>query len=248
MKQFLPKKLTFAQKTCMSLSGKLIHKTGMITPGARIGVAFSGGMDSFVLLQTLLYRQRTLPFPFELMVLHINSGFSPHIHAPLVDWVRERGIPSHFEVTDFGPRAHTEENRKNSPCFFCSLLRRKRLFDLCRRYRLSHLAFGHNADDLVANFFMNMMQNGRVNGLSPMQEFFQGKLLVVRPLLLVEKRYIRSASRRWDLPVVENPCPSADSSNRSEVWSWLDDYIGSNRRRRNNLFNALRRWQLDLTE
>ncbi|MFW6324972.1 MAG: tRNA 2-thiocytidine biosynthesis TtcA family protein [Desulfovibrionales bacterium] len=247
MTQFLPKKLTFAQKTCLGLAGKLIHQTAMITPGSRIGVAFSGGMDSFVLLQMLLYRQRTLPFSFEIMVLHINPGFDPKIHTPLVEWVKTRGIPAHFEVTEHGPRAHSEENRKNSPCFFCSWLRRKRLFDLCRRYRLTHLAFGHNADDLVANFFMNMMHNGRVSGLSPKQEFFKGNLFVVRPLLLVEKRHIRPASRRWELPVISNPCPSAASSTRTEMWSWLNDYIGSDRRRRNNLFNALRRWQLDWT-
>ena len=40
------------------------------------------------------------------------------------------------------------------------MLRRTRLFEVCQRYGLTHLAFGHNADDLVTTFFMNLVQNG----------------------------------------------------------------------------------------
>ena len=81
-------KLNYAQKVCLGQCGKLMQKTGMLWPGARIGIALSGGVDSWVMLQVLLLRQRIVPFFFEIMVLHLNPGFDPENHAPLLKWLK----------------------------------------------------------------------------------------------------------------------------------------------------------------
>lgn len=240
-------KLSYAQKKCVTTMGLLMQRTRMVGPGARVGVAVSGGVDSLTLLKTLLIRQAIVPFPFELMVLHVNPGFVPDNHLPLLRHVKELGVAAHVEFSDFGPRAHSEENKKNSICFYCSLLRRKRLFELCRRYNLTHLALGHTADDLVTTFFMNMLQNGRVEALSPCQSFFEGRLFVIRPALFLEKSLIKTAARQWDLPVFEADCPSKGSTRRDSVWAWLAQQWAGNRMIKNNVFNALRRHQLHLT-
>ncbi len=239
------KRLGYAQKTCVGLVGKLMMRTGMLFPGARVGVAVSGGMDSMVMLRVLRHRQRIVPFPFEIMALHLNPGFDPDNHAPLSPLIRHLGVAAHTEVTDHGPRGHSEENRKKSPCFYCAMLRRKRLFDLCGHYGLTHLAFGHNADDLATTFFMNIFQNGRVDGMSAKESFFQGRLTVIRPLLLVEKSAIRRAAAAWNLPVWHNPCPFSERSKRLEFAEIIEGIHAGNRKRRANLFNALKRWQLD---
>ena len=82
-----------------------MHQTGMLYPGARLGVAVSGGVDSWTLLEVLRRRQRIVPFRFDIMALHVNPGFDPANHAPLIDYLRHHGIPGHVEVTDHGPRA-----------------------------------------------------------------------------------------------------------------------------------------------
>ena len=238
------KKLTYTQKSCLSKAGKLMYETGMLQRGARIGVAVSGGMDSWVLLQVLLLQQKKLPFPVELFVLHINPGFDPHNHAPLVDWLFRNGVAGHIAVTDMGLRAHSPENRKNSPCFFCSRHRRKMLFQLVKKYRLSHLAMGHNSDDMVQNFFMNLTYNGRVEGMFPRESYFHGEFQLIRPLLLVEKRLIHKSVREWDLPVWDNPCPSNGSSNRDHVQNWLEGLWKDNKRIKKNIFSGLQRWQM----
>jgi tRNA(Ile)-lysidine synthase TilS/MesJ len=240
-------KLTYAQKNVLSSAGRLMHQTGMVGPGARVGVALSGGEDSFVLLQVLRMRRRIVPFHFDLMVLHVNPGFDPRNHAPLVDYCLEHGLALHAEVTDHGPMAHSAQNRKKSPCFLCSWNRRKHLFNLVERYNLTHLALGHNADDLAATFFLNLFQAGRVDGLAMDEPFFQGAVRVVRPLLWMEKSVIRRARKGWDLPVWQNPCPSAGRSRRSEVMEWMEEICKKDKRIRSNIFNALKRWQLDLT-
>ncbi len=237
------KKLSFAQKKCVSKAGKLMLDNSMLRPGARIGVAVSGGMDSWVLLQALSLHRRKLPFPIQLMVLHINPGFDPANHAPLINWAREAGVAVHAEVSDMGPRAHSPENRKSSPCFFCSWRRRKHLFTLVEHYGLTHLALGHTADDLVQTFFLNLFYQGRVEGLYAREPFFQGRFELIRPLLHVEKRLVRKAVRDWGLPVWANPCPSAQASKRSEVDEWLQTMWAGNSKMRKSVFSALKRWQ-----
>jgi len=242
------KNLTYAQKTCLKKTGLLMHKTRMLHPGAKIGVAVSGGMDSFLLLHLLNLRRRIVPFEYDLMILHINPGFDPEDHAPLVQWNKKAGLAAHIEVSDFGPRAHSEENRKNSPCFYCSMLRRKRLFSLCRDYGLTHLAMGHNLDDLAATFFMNMFMNGRVDGLTPADSYFNGEFMLIRPLLMVEKRHIRPAAAKWGLPYWENSCPSARAGKRANIAEWLDERQLKDRRIKRNIYNAILRWQLDFVK
>ena len=229
----------------MRLAGKLMQQCAMLHPGARLGVAVSGGMDSFVLLKVLQIRQRIVPFSFEFMALHVNAGFAPGNHAPLAAWLKDNGIPGHLEDTDHGPRAHSEENRKRSACFYCAMLRRKRLFELCNEHKLSHLALGHNADDLVSSFLLNLCQTGRVEGMSMKEPFFKGALTLIRPLMLVEKKLIRKAAAQWELPLWDNPCPSANSTRRSDIMRDLDVLCAGHKERRKNIFNGLVRWQLD---
>lgn len=238
-------KLSFVQKTCVTSAGKLMQQAGMLYPGARVGVAVSGGSDSFTLLKVLMLRQRILPFPFELMVLHINPGFDPTNHAPLVAWTKEQGLSAHIEVADHGPRAHSEENLKNSPCFFCCRRRRLVLFRLATHYRLTHLAFGHNSDDLAVTFFLNLFQTGRVDGMAMRESYFGGEFELIRPFLWLDKASISKACRKWNLPIWENPCPSAKISRRAELHRWLLEGPGKDKRTRQNIFNALRRWELD---
>ncbi|CCH47427.1 tRNA lysidine(34) synthetase [Pseudodesulfovibrio piezophilus] len=240
-------KLTFAQKKCVSATGKLMQQTDMVSPGARIGIAASGGVDSFLMLKVLSIRKAIMPFPVELMALHINAGFDITSHTPLVDWCADHGIAAHVELTNYGPRAHTEENRRNSPCFYCSMLRRKRLFELCRDYGLTHLAFGHNADDNVVTFFMNILQNGRADGMAVNEPFFDGKLNVIRPTMLLDKKTVIKAAKQWQLPVWENTCPSNGYTKRDEVHTWLRQTWKHDKRIKNNIFNAITRQQVDLT-
>ena len=239
----LAKNLSYTQKSCVSKAGKLMFESRMLNPGARIGVAMSGGLDSWVLLLVLLVQRRKLPFDLELMVLHVNPGFDATSHLPLLDWLEQFGIPAHIDVSDMGPRAHSGENRKNSPCFFCSWLRRKRLFELMNRYSLTHLAMGHNADDLVQTFFMNICYAGRVEGMFPRETFFDGEFELIRPLLWVDKRLITKAAKEWKLPVRANPCPSAQDSTRSDVDDWLESLWKGKKRIRKNIFSGLMRWQ-----
>lgn len=240
-------KLSYAQKKCVAATGMLMQQTEMVHPGARIGIAASGGVDSFVLAKVMTIRKKIMPFDVELMILHVNPGFEPGSHEPLVQWCEAEGLSSHIELTNHGPEAHSDENRKKSPCFLCAWNRRKRLFELCAQYGLTHLALGHNTDDLAETFFMNIIHNGRVEGLSAKEDFFGGELTLIRPALMVEKKFIRAAARQWKLPVWANVCPSNGATKRTEIHELIEDISATGNHTKNKIFNAVKRYQLDLT-
>lgn len=238
------KKLHYSQEQCVRSAGKLMQNTGMLKPHARVGIAVSGGVDSFVLLKVMQLRRQITPFPFEIMAIHINAGFDPLCHAPLAAWLEKENIPYHAEVTEHGLLAHSKENRTKSPCYYCAFLRRKRLFELCREHNLSHLAFGHNADDLVSTFLLNLVQTGRIDGMSMCEPFFGGLLTVIRPLAMVEKQHIIKAAKLWELPIFSNPCPSANTTKRTDLLVKLDEFCKESQNGRRNVYQGIIRWQL----
>tara|TARA_Y100001933_G_scaffold196317_1_gene196852 strand:- start:709 stop:1050 length:342 start_codon:yes stop_codon:yes gene_type:complete len=109
------------------------------------------------------------------------------------------------------------------------------------------LAFGHNADDNVVTFFMNILQNGRADGMSASESFFGGNLQVIRPTMLLDKKTVIKAANQWELPVWENTCPSNGVTKRDEVHDWLRSAWKNDKRIKNNIFNAITRQQVDLT-
>ena len=237
-------KLKYAQKLCLGKVGKLMHEQKMIDTNAKIGVAVSGGADSWVLLQTLILRKRIVPFSFDIMALHIGAGFETKSGEVLQNWLKKNGIAAHIEIGDIGLRAHSAENKKKSTCFFCAWHRRKRLFELCKRYNLTHLAFGHHADDLITTFFMNLVQTGKVWTLPAKERYFDGQLTLLRPLLLLEKKEIELACKQWNLPITENLCPSSGKTLRTEIAKDIQTLIKKNKNRKTNIKNGLLRWQL----
>lgn len=237
-------RMNFVQKSVLGKTGLFMKETEQLFEGARVGIALSGGVDSMLMTKLLLLRRQIVPFPFELMALHVNPGFDPQCHAPLAQWCSGQGLAAHFEVMTIGPDAHSEKNRKKSPCFYCAWFRRKKLFELCTHYRLTHLAFGHTGDDLVATLFMNMTRTSKLQGMSGRSSYFEGRLRVIRPLLLLKKRDVIKAAAAWELPVHKNPCPSAGNSERTAVEERLKTMF-PDRKERENVFRAVTRWQLD---
>ena len=94
---------------------------------------------------------------------------------------------------------------------------------------------------------MNLFQAGKVDGMAFREPFFNGRLMVIRPLMEVEKKLILKAASQWKLPVWSNPCPSAGNTRRSEVMDDINTLCAGHKGRRQNIFNGLCRWQLEQT-
>ena len=135
-------------------------------------------------------------------------------------------------------RAHSSENREN-PCFWCARLRRTALFQLAQELGSKKIALGHNQDDFIETFFINICYSGQVATMMPRQSFFADKMVVIRPLALVPATKVEKLSARLGLPVIQNPCPSSQLNKRQELRILLQSLYRGNRKVRGNIFHAM---------
>ncbi len=231
-------KTSYTYKSVNRTVGKALHRYAMIADGDRILVGLSGGADSMTLLWVLRERLRRVPIDYKLYALYVDPGFEGGFADRLAQYWRQAGLTVHVAHTDDGVVAHSAENREN-PCFLCSMRRRRRLFETADRLRCTKIALGHNRDDIVETFFMNMCYAGEISTMQPAQDFFGGRFTVIRPLAYTESRMIRRFARERGFPHFENPCPSAGHSKRQQIREWLDQQYRTNRKIRGNIFRAL---------
>ncbi len=230
--------ISAADKKVQGLLGKAVREYDMIENGDRVAVAVSGGKDSMAMLYMLKERLKWIPSRYDLLAINLDMGFEGTQPHQIEQACQEMGVPFYMEKTDYGIKAHGPENKEN-PCFLCSYLRRKRLFELSKTLNFSKIAFGHNKDDIIETLFLNMFFSGELSTMMPRQSLFQGRLTIIRPLAYLEENRIKAFVRRNGLPEIPNPCPSAGRSSRKEIKEFLSVFYARNRKIKGNIFHAL---------
>lgn len=221
------------------LAGKAIRAYDMITDGDRVLVGLSGGKDSITLLYVLNERLKRIPVSYKLYPVYIDPGFGGSYAEELRAFCKEVfGLELIVEITDHGPFSHSEKNLHN-PCFLCSRLRRKRLFETARDTGCDKLALGHNKDDIIETLFINMLYSGHISTMVPKQSFFMNKFNIIRPLSFVDEKTISKFSVQMNFPVFENPCPSSKKSKRSEIKNILSEIYAMNPNVKGNIFRSM---------
>ncbi|MFY9941481.1 MAG: ATP-binding protein [Desulfobacterales bacterium] len=218
--------------------GKALHRYEMLADGDRVLIGVSGGMDSLTLMWILQERRARVPIGYDIFPVYIDPGFGDGFNDQLAGFCASQGLALRVERTDCGPRGHSPENREN-PCFLCSRLRRKRLFEVADEMGCNKLALGHNKDDIIETFFLNICYAGEISTMQPLQPFFDGRFEVIRPLAFAAEDLIRRFARRRAFPTFETNCPSARTSRRREIKGLLDHLYRSNRKIKGNIFRAM---------
>ena len=231
-------KPSYTYKTLNRVVGKALHQYDMISNKDRILVGLSGGKDSLALLTILKERQHRIPIKYELFAVCVDPGFGGGFSEDLADYCDTSGFKLIVEHTDYGILAHSETNREN-PCFLCSRLRRKRLFEIADELGCNKLALGHNKDDIIETLFLNMCYSGEISTMVPSQPFFQGRFTVIRPLAFADEDIISRFAGEKEFPAFVNPCPSAKVSKRQEIKTLLRQLYTSNKKIKGNIFRAM---------
>ena len=224
--------------------GKALHRYNMICDGDRILVGLSGGKDSLTLMWFLNERLPRVRVTYDLTAVYLDPGFEGGFAGRLERYCREAGYRLRIEHTDFGVKAHSDENREN-PCFLCAWKRRKRLFDIAEELGCRKLALGHNKDDIIETLFMNMCYAGEISTMVPFQPLFENRFTVIRPLAYVDEDLIRQFAAEQDFPAFINACPSAAVSKRRAVKELLFRLYRSNDKIKGNIFRSLSRVRPD---
>jgi len=218
--------------------GRALHRYEMISDGDRIIVGLSGGKDSLTVLSLLEERRVRVPVKYELFPVFIDPGFEGGFAEELQAYCNDAGFTLKIEFTNFGIISHSSLNREN-PCFLCSRLRRKRLFNIAEELGCTKIALGHNQDDIIETLFLNMCCAGQISTMSPCQSFFDNRLYIIRPLAFAGEDIIRRFAAENGFPDFTNPCPSAKGSKRHEIKVLLKQLYMTNKNARGNIFRSL---------
>ncbi|MBW2435713.1 MAG: tRNA 2-thiocytidine(32) synthetase TtcA [Deltaproteobacteria bacterium] len=216
----------------------------MLQDGDRIVVGISGGADSLTMMWMLAERLRRIPINIELFPVYIDAGFAGGFSEPLQRYSADAGFSIRIEYTDYGIVGHSAVNREN-PCFLCARLRRKRLFEIAAELKCNKLALGHNKDDIIETFFINIFYAGEVSTMVPCLKMFKGRLSIIRPLAYADEALIRGFAQEQHFPEFVNPCPSASNSKRREIKTMLHRLYSSNPKIKGNIFRAMSRVKTD---
>lgn len=219
------------------LVGKAIWEYRLLQEGDRVLVGVSGGKDSLTMLKVLAERRKVIPIEYELIAVTVDLGFDGFSVDPIREFASSLGCPFVVKRTDIGPRSHKDPSE--TPCFQCSRMRRKVLFETAAELGCNKVALGHTKDDILVTFFMNVFFSGEISTMLPRQELFGGKITLIRPLALVDEEKVEEFSKHHGLPVIKDPCPTKGKTKRAEVKEWLNAFFRGRKELKGNAFHAL---------
>lgn len=201
---------------------KAITHYSMIQPGDHVALGISGGKDSLAMLVGLAALRRYLSVPFTLTAITLDPCFSgEESDFSAVDALcKTLSVPYILKRTDIGSIIF-DIRKETNPCSLCARMRRGALHDLCNELGANKLALGHNKDDAVETFIMNLFNEGRIGCFSPMTYLSRKNITMIRPLVFAPEEEVLAAVRRAKLPVVQSRCPVDKSTNRQHTKQWL---------------------------
>ena len=211
----------------------------MIEDGDKVLIGVSGGADSFALLDLLDSKMIYVP-SFSFVAVNIDMGFDStyQSHDELEKYLQENNYRYVIEKSDIGNLAHSDFNKKN-PCFLCSRLRRKRIYEIAEAEGCNKIAFAHHRDDIIETLLINMFYGREISTMMPNQSIFGGKLHIIRPLAYLKEELVKKYSKERQFPIMKNDCPTSMTSKRVYVKNLLNKLELDNKQIRDNIYKAM---------
>ena len=223
-----------------SLLRQCIQQYDMLQTGDGIAVGLSGGKDSLCLLMGLSALRRFSPVPFTLHAIHVDVGAGmpeEDIHR-MADFCAKLDVPFHHVRTQIYQIVFEERQEKN-PCALCAKMRKGALNETALALGCRKIAYAHHKDDFIETSMMNLLLEGRYDCFPPVTRLDKTGLQVLRPMLYVDERDVIGFTRKYELPVVANPCPADGATRREDVKQFIRDSRATFPHIRQSLFSAV---------
>ena len=216
----------------------------LIEDDDRILVGLSGGKDSLLLLELLAKRAKIEHPRFSVEALHVRME---NIHyetdtSYLQQFCDELGVRLHVKTTRFeigSPANARDARRQKQPCFLCSWMRRKEMFNLAQELGCNKIALGHHQDDLIHTALMNLTFQGRFDSMPARLKMRKMPLTIIRPLCLIQEQDIKVFAEMRNYQKQTKCCPYETDSHRTDIKRLYDEMELMNPEARFSIWRAL---------
>ena len=219
---------------------KAIEHYEMISEGDKIAVALSGGKDSITLLMGLKALQRFYPKHFDLIAISVNPGFEFFDTKFLEEICKNIGV-EFVEAKSNIKEIVFDIRKEKNPCSLCANLRRGILNSAAIEHGCNKLALGHNEDDVLETFFLNMLYAGNLSTFAPVSYLDRSQITLIRPLIYASEREIKKFIKRNDIKVMNKNCPMDGVSKREAMKDLLYKFTVEIPNVRANLMGSIKR-------
>ncbi len=226
---------------------KAIEEYKMIEENDKIAICLSGGKDSITMLHAFKALQRFYPKKFDIIAISINPGFEFFDTEFLQKICNDLEIPLFIEKSNAKEIVFDIRKEKN-PCSLCANLRRGVINSVAIREGCNKIALGHNQDDVLETFLLNLFYTGNVGTFAPKSYMDRSKITLIRPLIYTPEKNIKRFIKKNNLSVMPKVCPMDGKSKREDMKQLIFSLSKNIPMIRANLFGAIQRniteWKL----
>jgi tRNA(Ile)-lysidine synthase len=190
-------------------AAKTSKPTGTKTPPAQLAVAFSGGLDSTVLLHaTIKAHGKKNVYAF-----HVHHGIQKEAgqwqaHCKAV----AKKLGCHFDTRNvkLNKQSNIESQARN--------LRYQALSEMCEAHNIQDLLLAHHLDDQAETVLIQLMRGAGLPGLSAMPQVKSKELIHLwRPFLNMRRKDLEIYAKEHQLTWIEDPSNQDESYRRNAI-------------------------------
>lgn len=219
---------------------KAIEDYHMIEENDKIAICLSGGKDSITMLHAFKALQRFYPKKFDIIAISINPGFK------FFDTTLLQEMCDKLEIPLFIENSHAQEivfdiRKEKNPCSLCANLRRGIINSIAVREGCNKIALGHNEDDVLETFLLNLFYTGSIGTFSPVSYMDRTGITLIRPLIYTSEKETKRFVKKNNLKVMPKVCPMDGTSKREDMKQMIFALQKDIPMIRANLYGAIRR-------
>lgn len=196
-------------KLIWSKFAKAITVYQLVKPGDKIAVCISGGKDSMLMAKLFQELKMHNKFPFELVFLVMDPGYSRDNRSIIEKNAEAMSIPITIFKSDIFESVY---NIEKSPCYICARMRRGYLYSKAKELGCNKIALGHHFDDVIETILMGMLYGGQVQTMMPKLNSvnFEGMQLI-RPMYMIREDDIKAWRDYNNLRFIRCACKFTDT-------------------------------------
>ena len=134
---------------------------------------------------------------------------------------------------------------EKNPCSLCANIRRGILNSIVNREGFNKIALGHNQDDVLETFILNLFYAGNLNTFAPVSYMDRSKVTLIRPLVYAPEKDIRKFINKNNIEIMPKTCPMDGYSKREDIKKLIYDLNMDNPMFKANLLGVIKRKEIN---